>query len=113
MALRYSRLLVSSSTSRIESASLLMVPSPAMGRFIVFSSGCHAGRSMAGGVVGARALDRLAGAEIAQLGDGAQLELAHALAADAELLAERAQRHRARAHVAGLEDGALARVELL
>ena len=38
-------------------------------------------------------------AEDAQLGLGAQLELAHALAADAELLAERRQRRRALPHV--------------
>src|SRR5262245_9649630 len=98
MALRYSRLLASSSTMRIDRA---------------LTSGRHADRFVAGVIGGARALHHVAGAIVAQLGDGAQLELAHALAADAELLAQRPQRRRARAHVARLEDGALARVELL
>src|SRR4051794_12415221 len=52
-------------------------------------------------------------AVVAQLGLGAQLELTHALAADAELLAERRQRRGARAHVARLDDRPLARVEHL
>src|SRR4051812_1536797 len=58
-------------------------------------------------------VDDAARAVGAQLGDGAQLELTHALARDAEALAERTEGDRARRHVARLQDGALARIELL
>src|SRR5262249_13358568 len=52
-------------------------------------------------------------AEALQLGLGAQLELADALAADAEPLAQRSERGRPLAQMARLDDHTLARVEHL